>query len=46
MANFVLDSYAMLAYFRNEPGGEKIEQLLNETAEGKHHLFMTCINAG
>ncbi|MDB5209656.1 MAG: PilT protein [Sediminibacterium sp.] len=46
MANFVLDSYAMLAYFRNEPGGEKVEQLLNETAEGKHSLHMTCINAG
>lgn len=46
MANFVLDSYAMLAYFRNEPGGEKIEQILNEAAEGKHNLFMTCINAG
>lgn len=46
MANFVLDSYAMLAYFRNEPGGEKVEQLLNEAAEGRHILYMTCINAG
>ena len=46
MANFILDSYAMLAYFRNEPGGAKVEQLLNETAEGKHSLYMTCINAG
>ena len=46
MSTFVLDSYALLAYFRNEPGGEKVEQLLNETAEGKHSLHMTCINAG
>lgn len=46
MANFVLDSYAMLAYFRNESGGEKVEQLLNEAAEAKHSLYMTCINAG
>ena len=46
MANFVLDSYAMLAYFRHEEGAEKIAQLLNETAAGKHELHMTCINAG
>lgn len=46
MANFVMDSYAMLAYFRNERGGEKVEQILNEAAEGKHSLYMTCINAG
>lgn len=46
MANIVLDSYAMLAFFRNEPGKEKVEQLLNETAADKHNLFMSCINAG
>lgn len=46
MAHFVLDSYAMLAYFRKEEGGEKVEQLLNEAASGKHTLYMSCINAG
>jgi ribonuclease VapC len=46
MANFVLDSYAMLAYFRNEDGREKIEQLLNDAVAEKHELYMTCINAG
>ncbi|MBC7589105.1 MAG: type II toxin-antitoxin system VapC family toxin [Chitinophagaceae bacterium] len=46
MAHFVLDSYAMLAYFRGEVGGEQIEKLLNETVAGKHTLHMTCINAG
>ncbi len=46
MANFVMDSYAMLAFFRNEQGGEKVEQLLNEAAADKHELFLTCINAG
>jgi len=46
MAHFVLDSYALLAYFRNEEGGEKIEQLLNEAVADKHELHMTCINAG
>ena len=46
MANFVLDSYAMLAYFRNEEGREKVEQLLNEAVGNKHELYMTCVNAG
>ncbi len=46
MAHFVLDSYALLAYFRHEEGAEKIAQLLNETATGKHELHMSCINAG
>ncbi len=46
MAHFVLDSYALLAFFRNEPGGEKVEQFLNEAATDKHELYMTCINAG
>jgi predicted nucleic acid-binding protein len=46
MAHFVLDSYALLAYFRNEAGGEKVEQLLNDAVADKHELHMTCINAG
>lgn len=46
MAHFVLDSYALLAFFRNEEGGQKVEQLLNEATTEKHELYMTCINAG
>ena len=46
MAHFVLDSYALLAFFRNEDGAEKVEQLLNDAVTGKHQLYMTCINAG
>src|SRR5437867_11801282 len=46
MANYVLDSYAMLAFFRNETGGEKVKQLLHDAATDKHELYMTCINAG
>lgn len=46
MAHFVLDSYALLAYFRNEVGGLKVEQLLNDAVGNKHELYMTCINAG
>ena len=46
MANFVLDSYAMLAFFRNEEGAEKVTQILHEAANEKNVLYMTCINAG
>lgn len=46
MAHFVLDSYALLAFFRNEEGSEQIEKLLTEAADDKHELYLTNINAG
>ena len=46
MPIFVLDSYAMLAFFRNENGAEKVEQLLQDAAMKKNELYMTWINAG
>ncbi len=46
MAKFVLDSYALLAFFRDETGADDIEKLLNEAAEDKHELYITAVNAG
>ncbi|MFC0772040.1 type II toxin-antitoxin system VapC family toxin [Terrimonas alba] len=46
MAKFVLDSYALLAFFRDEPGADDVEKLLNEAAEDKHELYITVVNAG
>lgn len=46
MANYVLDSFALLAFFRNEPGADTVEKLLNEAAEDKHELYITAVNAG
>jgi predicted nucleic acid-binding protein len=46
MANFVLDSYALLAFFRNEEGSDQVEKLLTEAAADKHELFLTNVNAG
>ncbi len=46
MAKFVLDSYALLAFFRDETGADDVEKLLNEAAEDKHELYITVINAG
>jgi ribonuclease VapC len=46
MANYVLDSYAMLVFFRNETGADKVKQLLHDAAADKYELYMTCVNAG
>ena len=46
MANYVLDSFALLAFFRDEPGADIVEKLLNEAAEDKHELYVTAVNAG
>ena len=40
----VLDSHALLAYFRNEPGGEFVERLLVRAAAAGHPLHMTEVN--
>jgi len=46
MAKFVLDSYSLLAFFRDEPGADAVEKLLNEAAEDKHELYITVVNVG
>ena len=44
--NFVLDSYAVLAFFRNEPGGQEVKQLLLRATEEQCTIWITTINAG
>jgi predicted nucleic acid-binding protein len=46
MANYVLDSFALLAFFRNEAGADRVEELLNNAAEDKHELYTSVVNAG
>ncbi len=46
MAKYVLDSYALLAFFRDEPGADAVEKLLNEAAEDTHELYITSVNVG
>lgn len=46
MKTYILDSFALLAYFRNENGADEIEDLLVGASEGKHTLKMTVVNAG
>ncbi len=44
--NYVLDSYAILAYFEAEPGSEQVKRLLEAAGEGKCHLYMCVVNMG
>ncbi len=46
MPTYILDSFALLAFFRDEPGADTIEKILHEAANDKHELFMAAINAG
>lgn len=43
---FILDSFAILAHFQAEDGGERVLELLKNAREGKVELAMSLINAG
>jgi predicted nucleic acid-binding protein len=42
----VLDTYALMAYLRREPGHADVRRLLQETLEGRHQTSMSVINLG
>jgi len=43
---YVLDSFALLAYFRAEPGGARVQELLEAAAAGAVLLLLSLINYG
>lgn len=43
---FVLDSFALMALFEDEPGAPQVEGLLARAAKGECELFMTVLNLG
>ena len=43
---FVLDSFAVLAYYHAESSGERVLELLNDAREDKVELAMSLINVG
>jgi len=45
-ATYVLDAFAFMAYFENEPGAERVEQILQEVRDGKARAFISIINLG
>lgn len=44
MANRVLDSWALIAFFEDEPAADAVEEILNQGAQEKHRLFLTSAN--
>ena len=43
---FVLDSFAVLAYYHAESSGERVLELLNDAREDKVELAMSLVNVG
>ena len=46
MKRYVLDSYAMIAYFEDEPGADRVAQILRELIKGQAKGFMSVVNWG
>lgn len=44
MHNIVLDSYAVIAFFRKEKAGTKVKRILNQAAMNSRILYMSYIN--
>lgn len=43
---FVLDAFALLAYLNDEPGAERVEQVLQQAGKAKCRLLASIINLG
>ncbi|MDF1591766.1 MAG: type II toxin-antitoxin system VapC family toxin [Desulfobacterales bacterium] len=43
---YVLDSYALIAHFEDEAGGEQVRKVLKAAHAGKTKLYMSVINLG
>jgi len=46
MKTYVLDSSALMTFFEDRPGAEKVEELLARAAETKRPLLMSVVNWG
>ena len=46
MAIKVLDSWALIAFFEDEPAADDVEKLLHQASEGKHKLLLSVVNWG
>ena len=46
MATKVLDSYALMAFFEDEPGADFVRGLIHKAVESDTNLLMTVVNLG
>ena len=46
MRRIVLDTSAVMTFFENRSGSEKVEELIKKTMDGKAELMMSMINWG
>lgn len=46
MKQYVLDSYAMIAYFEDEAGADRVAQILRQLIQGKAKAYMSVVNWG
>lgn len=46
MATKVIDSWALMALFNEEPAAEAVEKLLHAATAGRHTLLMSVVNWG
>jgi predicted nucleic acid-binding protein len=46
VVTYILDAFAFMAYFENEPGAERVERILQDVKNGKARVFISIINLG
>jgi len=46
MATKVLDSWALIAFFEDEPAADQVEKILAHAATERHKLLMSVVNWG
>ena len=46
MATKILDSWALMALFNDEPAADQVEKVLEQAANEKHKLLMSVVNWG
>ena len=44
MANRVLDSWALIAFFEDEPAADAVEEMIDQANRDRHRLFLTAVN--
>ena len=46
VVTYILNAFAFMAYFEDESGAERVEQILQDVKSGKARAFISIINLG